>query len=459
MSSSVELSAVSKIMDLAAGPNAMIGKPEFRYNQNLSSIWSVDLIVDYYDNNGVMNTISMTGQGQKKAAAKLESCQYIYGRLSDLLFPRKGGCKIMKWQEGKTAEKGKIAEKATLVRETTSVEPSSPDGSALDSSSATSADSTSRPSTPEVEPVPVPPTPRQRQLYKDGVRHTSRLFETATWASTSPSSSNELTTQLQNLNINTPSLPKGRVYISFDLEATTDSYKGHSSGTPTQLGLTIFRGTTPNLSALISGPPTPALTTSTSIQPLHYQFSEFTQYRSRIGKLAKSGRFLYGRTQVVPAAEMNAICKDIVERESQHGEIVLVGHAVTNDIRYLLKAGIYAFCPYFEGALDTQQIFLDEYGRAKGLKALVEGYGGRMEGWHNAGNDAVWTMWVVMKRLADGKGEVVERMEDRERRKVEEERRREGEWEAVEKKGGNPWVVGEGGWDWGSGYTAPVDYK
>ncbi|PQE03216.1 QDE-2-interacting protein [Rutstroemia sp. NJR-2017a BBW] len=338
-------------------------------------------------------------------------------------------------------------------------------------SSSNTLIATSRPSTPEVEPVPVPPTPRQRQLYKDGVRHTSRLFETATWASPSLSSSNELSTQLQSLNINTPPPPKGRVYIAFDLEATTNSYKGHPSGTPTQLGLIIFRGTPSNLSALISGPPTPALATSTSIQPLHYQFSEFTQYRSRISKLAKSGRFLYGRTQVVPAAEMNAICKDIVELESQHGEIVLVGHAVTNDIRYLLKAGIYAFCPYFEGALDTQQMFLDEYGRAKGLKALVEEYGGRMEGWHNAGNDAVWTMWVLMKRLAEGKGEAVEKMEERERRKVEEEKRREEErvrrakeleeeWEAVEKKGGNPWVIGGGErWDWGSGYTAPVDYK
>jgi hypothetical protein len=481
------------IMELAQGPNAMIGQPEFRYHQNLDKSWSADLIVEYYDNHGVLQTIAMTCQGQKKVAAKLECCKFVYDKLSDLMYKRKGAIKIVPWKEGKaaaadnatTAENGKSTEMASLSKETTVEEEP-----ALDSSSSTSADCkqppTDQPSpasnaptapllaaTPGPEPYVFQQTPKQRQLYREGVRHTRRLFETATWMTNSSSSSssssyissfptlNELGTQLQALKIKTPSpSPKGRVYISFDLEATTHhTWRGYGNGTPTQLGITIFRGSPSSLRALTSDTPSKSLANGDSIQCLHYQFAELVGYRSRIAKLNKSGPFLYGKTQTVPMADMNEICQRIVAWESQYGEITLVGHAVKNDIKYLQQAGVYAFCPFFEGIIDTQQVFLDEAVQPKKLERCVEEYGESMAGMHNAGNDAVWTMWVAMKRVEEGKGEVLLRYEEEERRIAEERKRREEERkvrekELEEKYGKDPWT---GGWGESSGWdTTPT---
>ncbi|KAM3078207.1 hypothetical protein ACMFMG_002496 [Clarireedia jacksonii] len=496
MSSSPGASWISKINELSQGNNAMIGVPEFRFHQNGNLKWSADVIVNYYDKNGVLTTISSSGLGDKKAAAKLECCELLHNQLSRLLRPRIGECKIMKWQAGKAkaAEEAKLA-KETTASETTLVdtEAQSPisEEHALDSSSSTSLDSPSSPSTPEREYFPIPPTPRQQQLCRQGQRHTLRLFQTATWANPSGSSSgssstteaiNGLNNQLLKLNLNEPSSPQGHVYISFDLEATTGPWRGHSTGTPTQLGITVFHGTPANLRALTSGNPTKALAASnnSSIQFLHFQFQELAKYRSNIRKFANSGPFLFGKTQVLPMADMHAHCQELVARVSQYGKITLVGHAVHNDIKYLQRAGVYAFNQFFEGALDTQQIFLDEYARPKGLGSLVEDYGGRMEGWHNAGNDAVWTMWVLMKRVAEGKGEELIRMEEEEKRReeekmrIEEERKRfaeerekmlketEAEWLAGGEKEENPWLSNWGSWntvdDWGSTPAVNVEW-
>lgn len=200
---------------------------------------------------------------------------------------------------------------------------------------------------------------------------------------------------------------KPYVFIAIDLEANTHDYtcfadnKTYTRGTPTQIGISILRANGNNVALFANDPDSPAGTNYR-----HLKFKEFAKYRTRIGKL-KGGEkvdFLYGRTEVIPLGGANNLIKKLIDDESKHGKVVLVGHAIQNDQKILGMGGINAFDALFPEALDTQAMHLtpgNKQGRS--LLNLVLGYNSSAgTGWqHNAGNDAAWTLWVMAKKLPD----------------------------------------------------------
>lgn len=203
---------------------------------------------------------------------------------------------------------------------------------------------------------------------------------------------------------------KKYVYISIDLEATTEQFelypprgprapgKGtvYPTSTPTQLGISILRATGENANLFAKDPASKA-----GIKFRHIQIKELMKYKTRIWKLRRNSKFLYGQTELVPLAMVNQVVKSLIEEESKHGQIVLVGHAIQNDQKFLHNANITAFDEYFPAAVDTQVIHRDG-GSPSGLATLVHLYDEHAgEGWHNAGNDAMWTLWVLANKLGD----------------------------------------------------------
>ncbi|TGO59430.1 hypothetical protein BOTNAR_0162g00100 [Botryotinia narcissicola] len=200
---------------------------------------------------------------------------------------------------------------------------------------------------------------------------------------------------------------KPYVFIAIDLEANTHDYtclannKTYTRGTPTQIGISILRASGNNATLFANDPDSPAGTNYR-----HLKFKEFAKYRTRIGKL-KGGEnvdFLYGRTEFIPLGAANNIIKKLIDDESKHGKVVLVGHAIQNDQKILGMGGINAFDALFPEALDTQAMHLTPGNKqGKSLVNLVLGYNSSAAtGWqHNAGKDAAWTLWVMAKKLPD----------------------------------------------------------
>ncbi|TGO25662.1 hypothetical protein BPAE_0075g00170 [Botrytis paeoniae] len=220
---------------------------------------------------------------------------------------------------------------------------------------------------------------------------------------------NELSKDLASSSINeTKTLPaKPYVFVAIDLEANTHDYtcfannKIYTRGTPTQIGISILRANGNNATLFANDPDSPAGTNYR-----HIKFKEFAKYRTRIGKL-KAGEkvdFLYGRTEVIPLDGANSLIKKLIDDERKHGKVVLVGHAIQNDQKILGMGGINAFDALFPETLDTQAMHLPPGSKqGRSLINLVLGYNSSAEtGWqHNAGNDAAWTLWVMVKKLPD----------------------------------------------------------
>ncbi|TGO09370.1 hypothetical protein BTUL_0168g00170 [Botrytis tulipae] len=218
-------------------------------------------------------------------------------------------------------------------------------------------------------------------------------------------SKNLASTSINEVNDMVPVKPY--VFIAIDLEANTHDYtcfannKTYTRGTPTQIGISILRANGNNAALFASDPNSPA-----GMTYRHLKFKEFAKYRTRIGKL-KGGEkveFLYGNTEVVPLARANSLITKLIEDERRHGEVVLVGHAIQNDLKILGMGGITAFDALFPEAVDTQAIHLSPGNKqGRSLINLVLGYDSAIEtGWqHNAGNDAAWTLWVMAKKLPD----------------------------------------------------------
>ncbi|QSZ37587.1 hypothetical protein DSL72_008685 [Monilinia vaccinii-corymbosi] len=201
-----------------------------------------------------------------------------------------------------------------------------------------------------------------------------------------------------------PALPiKPYVFIAIDLEATTEPWENYRSGTkypqgtPTQIGISILRATGESADLFAKDP-----RSSVGTEFRHIQVKEFTRYRTRVGKLKhKDAGFLYGKTDFIALEKVNEQILKLIANESKHGEVILVGHAIQNDQKFLEQANIRAFHDFFPGALDTQALHLDAaHRKCRSLQNLVWSYDETLgAGWHNAGNDAMWTLWIFAKKL------------------------------------------------------------
>lgn len=217
----------------------------------------------------------------------------------------------------------------------------------------------------------------------------------------SAASVEELSNKLAVASIGEPA--KSMVYIAIDLEAITHAHNSRYGnpagkifpiGTPSEIGISILRATPKNLDLFAKNPNSRV---GTSFR--HIKVKEFKNFRSRIRNL-QSGPFHYGETEFVALAHVNGLLRKIVEEESKHGQVVLVGHAIQNDQRFLANGRISAFDNLFDRAVDVQELHREGHNVHR-LSRLVQGYDetNPVDWEHNAGNDAKWTLWVMARYL------------------------------------------------------------
>ncbi|KAB8304220.1 hypothetical protein EYC80_003638 [Monilinia laxa] len=213
--------------------------------------------------------------------------------------------------------------------------------------------------------------------------------------------------------VSKPNLPlKPYVFIAIDLEATLEQWEYYPKGvrrspgsgkvypkqTPTQIGISILRATGKNAELFAKHPKSKAGTQFRSINIV-----EFQRYRSRIKKLRTADiSFLYGNSEYVELDNVSELILKIVAEDSEYGEVILVGHAIQNDKRFLENGNIHGLHKFFDRALDTQFMHREPGTNCRSLQDLVWSYDDNLgDGWHNAGNDAMWTLWVFANKLQD----------------------------------------------------------
>lgn len=111
--------------------------------------------------------------------------------------------------------------------------------------------------------------------------------------------------------------------------------------------------------------------------------------------------FAFGQSMVVSLSQLPDTIYDFVrDTNIMEQEVVLVGHSVHNDQKWLRDAGIVFDIKKEVDIAEVEKTLTGDYQPRK-LSALGEKYGVVEEGWdgwHNAGNDAHLTLQVAIRQ-------------------------------------------------------------
>ncbi|KAI1772359.1 hypothetical protein F4818DRAFT_444189 [Hypoxylon cercidicola] len=111
--------------------------------------------------------------------------------------------------------------------------------------------------------------------------------------------------------------------------------------------------------------------------------------------------FEFGQSDVVSSRDIGGILSKIIEdKESEEKRpIVMVGHDMAQDLKYLKSVGFNIWrVPHFSDEVDTKsmsQRYLKSL-NGRGLRALCEDLGIPGHHFHNAGNDATYTLHAMI---------------------------------------------------------------
>jgi len=116
--------------------------------------------------------------------------------------------------------------------------------------------------------------------------------------------------------------------------------------------------------------------------------------------------FLYGESDVLDEEQMREAVEETFEEyafgeDGQERNLVLLGHAVENEVKYLAALGfaVDKYGPVVD-TVDTQRMWRtlnDHKLQAQcALEKICQVFGVEASGWHNAGNDAMHTLRVCL---------------------------------------------------------------
>ncbi|KAF3059706.1 hypothetical protein GL218_04581 [Daldinia childiae] len=113
------------------------------------------------------------------------------------------------------------------------------------------------------------------------------------------------------------------------------------------------------------------------------------------------GQFNFGRSEFVGENETGKVISKIIgDNESpDQRPVIIVGHAVSQDLSYLKKLGYNIWqAPQFIDEMDTRSMFqyLEKTTDGRGLKTICERLGLLCRDFHNAGNDATYTLRAMI---------------------------------------------------------------
>ncbi|KAJ8120177.1 hypothetical protein ONZ43_g3050 [Nemania bipapillata] len=123
--------------------------------------------------------------------------------------------------------------------------------------------------------------------------------------------------------------------------------------------------------------------------------------------------FDFGKSQILPFTNINsAVSKVIGDKESEDQRpVILVGHDIKQDLDYLRQIGYKYWCvPQIVDEVDTKDMFqrIERSLNGRGLATLCTELGISGHNYHNAGNDAVYTLQAMIamaiERTISGSG-------------------------------------------------------
>lgn len=128
---------------------------------------------------------------------------------------------------------------------------------------------------------------------------------------------------------------------------------------------------------------------------LHWVVEENESKRNGTFVPDERHNFLHGVTETRPLAEIVSIIKVIFERLQATGRVVLTGHALSGDLKWLESAGLDLTSII---QIDTQKVWrsMEREDQPRSLFWVCEEMGIPCAGLHNAGNDSKYTLDVIL---------------------------------------------------------------
>ncbi|KAF2807368.1 uncharacterized protein BDZ99DRAFT_536843 [Mytilinidion resinicola] len=240
-----------------------------------------------------------------------------------------------------------------------------------------------------------------------------------------------------------PDIAHNAVFVSIDFESLSwmDDTEHPEYGKITELGL-----------AFLDTRALKGVTSQTNwveeIRAKHYIVDEYAHLRpmvvdKRKHSLANADKFDYGASEIVPFDALGNILKNALRipddaasaagkesMEVKYRPIILVAHAYQNEDNYQRsELGLSdADLDVLYAIIDTQVMMCGRGQKAPGLRQLLETrFGIHPVNMHNAGNDAVYTLVLVLARVAkkgygvDEKSDVADKWLDALKIKIAEE--------------------------------------
>ncbi|KAI0180973.1 hypothetical protein GGR52DRAFT_13518 [Hypoxylon sp. FL1284] len=138
-----------------------------------------------------------------------------------------------------------------------------------------------------------------------------------------------------------------------------------------------------------------------SIRAYHFRVQEHMDKVNRRFVAGCPDLFNFGQSHIISRGDMARVLSNVIEdKESQEMRpIVMVGHGIGQDLKYMKKVGynIWNVSQYSDD-IDTQWMFqrLEKSPDSRGLQAVCEMLDIPGRNFHNAGNDAVYTLRAMI---------------------------------------------------------------
>ncbi|KAE8355204.1 hypothetical protein BDV28DRAFT_129498 [Aspergillus coremiiformis] len=191
---------------------------------------------------------------------------------------------------------------------------------------------------------------------------------------------------------------KEPVFISIDVESNERHHKQI-----TEVGIS----TLDTLDLVGTSPADDGARWRTKIQSRHLRVEEYAHHVNRDFVAGCPGSFDFGTSEWVSANDLAAVVQasfEIPSAAAEHTDgrrhLVLVGHAITGDVQYLRQIGVRMpeDTIQFIDTVDTAEFFrvIRDEKTTRKLGDLLQEF--NITGWHlhNAGNDARYTMEVML---------------------------------------------------------------
>lgn len=130
-----------------------------------------------------------------------------------------------------------------------------------------------------------------------------------------------------------------------------------------------------------------------NIKIKHFRIKEWLDYMHHNANYNQADAYS-GGSEIIDASEIAAALQKEIDQYPEPKEVILVGHAIQNEKRFLHHENITAFDALLERSIDTQQCFMAYKSEIEvtNLGRVASELGVHSGALHNAANDAIATL-------------------------------------------------------------------